>query len=251
MSAAPKSFTTLAPRIMRDLIRDLDIRPRASAACLGNIGHECNGFRTMQEVKPTVPGSRGGYGWGQWTGPRRRAFELWCKERRLKPASYEANYSFLIHELHTSHQAALRVLRADHPLEVLVELFEHAFLRAGVKHMDSRIRYARWAVEAFDSAKGANPKPLGKSRTLEGAATAGAGQAVQQEAQPIGEAIKQGADTLSPHVDAVPALGVIVGWVAAIGVALTLFGLARVAWARWDDAGRPLPAWWPFKAGSA
>ena len=68
-------FRDKAPGVMRALIADFDLAVGDAAAVLGNLGHECGGFRLMQEQKPTVPGSRGGYGWAQWTGPRRRKFE--------------------------------------------------------------------------------------------------------------------------------------------------------------------------------
>jgi hypothetical protein len=233
----PSLFRAMAPRIMRDLIRDFDIRPRAAAAVLGNIGHECNGFRTMQEVKPVVPGSRGGYGWNQWTGPRRRAFEAWAKARGLKLDSYEANYGFMAHELRTAENAALRVLRGDHPLEKLVELFERAYLRAGVIHLDGRLRYARWAVEAFDAeTRPANPKPLAKSRTMQGGgAAAGGGAAVV--AQKTAEAVEQ-LEKADGYLQAGTAIGLVLGL-------LVLAGALYALYARWDDAGRPLPGWWP------
>lgn len=72
-------FDTLSPRIMRDLMRDFPIDKLDAAAVCGNIGRETNGLTVMQEVKPTVPGSRGGYGWPQWTGP---AIARWAPSAR-------------------------------------------------------------------------------------------------------------------------------------------------------------------------
>ncbi|MCG5029758.1 phage tail tip lysozyme, partial [[Ruminococcus] torques] len=71
------AFRTLAPRIMRDLLAEarFGFSRDDVAAIVGNLAHETLGFTKMQEMAPTVRGSRGGYGWAQWTGQRRVAFE--------------------------------------------------------------------------------------------------------------------------------------------------------------------------------
>ena len=74
-------------------LRDFPITPR-TAAILGNLGHESAGLTILQEIKPTVAGSKGGYGWAQWTGPRRRAYEAYCARIGKNPASDEANYAY-------------------------------------------------------------------------------------------------------------------------------------------------------------
>jgi Phage tail lysozyme len=61
---------------MADLNKDFDLAEHQVVDILGNLGEECNGFTAMQEEKPLVPGSRGGYGWAQWTGSRRVKFEV-------------------------------------------------------------------------------------------------------------------------------------------------------------------------------
>lgn len=146
-------FKTKAPGIMADLIRDLGIDMLDAAAIVGNAGHECAGFEKLQEIKPTVKGSRGGYGWFQWTGPRRRAFEAYCKANSLDPAGDVANYAFLLHELKTSEKAALPALRVAKTLRAKVEAFEESFERAGVKAYVSRMRYAKMALNAANLMK--------------------------------------------------------------------------------------------------
>jgi hypothetical protein len=86
-----KLFRQKAPMIMRRIIADFDLDALSAAAVLGNIGHECGGFRIMQETKPVVPGSRGGFGWCQWTGKRRLAMEAYCARNALDPVSDKAN----------------------------------------------------------------------------------------------------------------------------------------------------------------
>ena len=88
---AEATFRAKAPGIMAKLLSDFPIEKLAAAAIVGNLGHESAGLATLQEIKPTVAGSRGGYGWAQWTGPRRRAFEAYCKRNGKDPASDDAN----------------------------------------------------------------------------------------------------------------------------------------------------------------
>ena len=151
-------FTTKAPKIMADLMRDFPISKEDAAAILGNLGHESGGLANLQEDNPTVAGSRGGYGWAQWTGPRRRAFEARCKAKGLKPSSDEANYGFLVYELHSTERAAIPAVKTARNLTVKVAAFEEAYERAGVKHYDSRIKYAREALKAYVAAF-PEPKP--------------------------------------------------------------------------------------------
>lgn len=85
--------------VVRRLAHDLRLSLEQAAGLVGNLGHESVGFTRLQEQRPVVKGSRGGYGWAQWTGPRRRAFEDWCRARSLATNSDEANYGFLVKEL--------------------------------------------------------------------------------------------------------------------------------------------------------
>jgi len=149
-------FKSKAPGVMDTLMADFGFSVLDAAAILGNIGHECAGFTLMQEVKPTVKGSRGGFGWCQWTGPRRVAFEAYCKRNDLDPVSDKANYGYLFTELHGSEAGAVGKTKAASGLEAKVEAFEQAFLRAGVKNYPSRLA---WAQKALDAHSKASQKP--------------------------------------------------------------------------------------------
>lgn len=153
---AEEHFRAVAPVYMRRLLSDFpSLDAQGAAAIFGNLGHESIGLTKLQEIKPTVKGSRGGYGWAQWTGPRRRAYEDYCKRNGKDPASDEANYAYLFVELkgiEGSEAGAIARVNAATGLQGKVEAFEKAFLRAGVKHYDSRLQWARIAVEAFREA---------------------------------------------------------------------------------------------------
>ncbi|WP_127752688.1 phage tail tip lysozyme [Devosia sp. 1566] len=152
---AEATFRAKAPGIMAKLLSDFPIGVDDAAAVLGNVGHECAGFTAMQEFNPVVAGSKGGWGWRQWAGPRRRAFEAYCKRNGKDPASDEANYAYLFIELkgiEGSEKAAIPKTIAAKGLDAKVIAFELAFLRAGVKHYSSRQQWARVALDAWKKA---------------------------------------------------------------------------------------------------
>lgn len=145
-------FTTKAPGIMKRLIKDLQISDEDAAAIVGNAGHESLGFTVMQEIKPVS--GRGGWGWFQWTGPRRKAFEAFAKQKGLALNSDEANYQFLVYELNTTESAALPAVRKANGLDAKTVAFENSFERAGVKAYNSRVSYAKQAMIAYKASLG-------------------------------------------------------------------------------------------------
>lgn len=90
---------TIIPRLFNDLKADFGLSDQATSGIIGNLMVETDGFRALQEYKPLVQGSRGGYGLAMWTGPRRVAYENWAEQNGVPLDSYEANYGFLREEL--------------------------------------------------------------------------------------------------------------------------------------------------------
>lgn len=135
------------------LAKDLGLTDIQACGPFGNFGRETGGFRLLQEVAPTVKGSRGGWGWAQWTGPRRRAFEAWAKANKFGLATDEANYGFLLHELKTNYAAALSALKRTKTIEEAVRVFEVHYEGAGVKAMAERVRWAKAALVAIGKAR--------------------------------------------------------------------------------------------------
>ena len=119
----------IGQRLKRDLEAELGVSPQVSSAIVGNLAHETAGFKQLQEQKPIVPGSKGGYGIAQWTGPRRDQFESWSKEQGLDPSSYEANKGYLVHELTNTPEG--RVLADLQGLDTnqATQAFSEKFLR--------------------------------------------------------------------------------------------------------------------------
>lgn len=148
-------FRLKAPSVMGDLMTDFNLMEHHAAGILGNLGEELNGFTELQEIHPLVPGSRGGFGWAQWTGPRRTQFEQFCKEHKLSVVSDEANYGFLRQELQTTQKQAIAALTAQTTLEGAVQAFMNSFERPASQTagLATRLRYAHHALDAFDEAK--------------------------------------------------------------------------------------------------
>lgn len=143
-------FKSVVPPYMKKFMEDFDCDEIDAAAVFGNLGHESGGFKSLQEKKPLVPGSRGGYGWAQWTGPRRVRYEKFCRDRNLNPASHDANYAYLFWELkYSSEKSAIVVLKKAKGLHAKVKAFEAKFERAGIKHYESRYAWADRALDAW------------------------------------------------------------------------------------------------------
>jgi hypothetical protein len=152
--SAEANFRAKAPWIMALFQRALAIGVDDAAAILGNIGHESLGFTAMQETKPTVPGSRGGAGWPMWTGARRRSFESYCARQGYNPSADVANYKYMIVELSGAYKYAVSRLRHTIGLEAKVTAFELQYEGAGIKHYESRNRWAQIALDAWHKVGG-------------------------------------------------------------------------------------------------
>jgi hypothetical protein len=152
-------FDVKAPRIMRQLMSDFQFTKVQAAGIVGNLGHETGGFRHFQELNP-LGGGTGGFGWAQWTGikvgpppGRRKAFMDFCAAAGVEPTSDEGNYGFMKKELQTTEKATVPAVKAESTLEGATKAFETKFERAGVVALDSRVKFARKALAAFEAAE--------------------------------------------------------------------------------------------------
>lgn len=161
MTKAEQTFRAKVPGLMKRLMAEIpawDVED--AAACFGNAGGESAGFTKMQEIAPTVKGSRGGYGWFQWTGPRRRAYEAWCKKQGLAPAGDDANFGFLIVELRGAEKKTVPAVAGADGLEAKVKAFEMTFERPGIPHTAGRVRWACIAMDAWQASGGKADAPV-------------------------------------------------------------------------------------------
>lgn len=116
----------------------------------------------VNEKNPLVPGSRGGFGLNQWTGPRRTQFEAFANDRGADPADPNTQLDFTMWELRNSEKKAGDKLFSAPDAVTAAEIYSNDFLRPGIPHMDRRIAEARRlaGMGGNDLAKAADaPKP--------------------------------------------------------------------------------------------
>lgn len=158
LTKAEQFFMSKVPGLMAGLMKAItEWGVEDAAAAFGNAGGESAGFTKLQEIAPTVKGSRGGFGYFQWTGPRRRAYEVWCKKNKFDPKGEEANLGYLIVELLGSEKATVPAVRDAEGLAAKVKAFEVKFERPGIPHTKGRIRWANLAMQAWNEARGEAP----------------------------------------------------------------------------------------------
>ena len=131
-------------RLVADLEEALGITETQAAGLVGNLDYETGGFKFMQELKPVVPGSKGGLGFAQWTGTRREAFETWAANNNADTNSYEANRDYLIHEISNTNEGRfLPNLEKTTTAEEAARVVSEQYLRPGIPKINSRISRAQ------------------------------------------------------------------------------------------------------------
>ena len=135
-------------------MHDFAIKDYQAAGIVGNTGRECLGFTVLHEIGQ--PPGYGGYGWQQWTGPRRKLFLNWCAQHGLDWQSDAGNYGYLKHELSgedhaNSYAFVLAHVKEAKNIEEATIAFERFYEKAGVPAMEDRIEYAKMALSAYQT----------------------------------------------------------------------------------------------------
>lgn len=159
---AHDDFAQRAGPLMQKLSADFGLTPEQAAGIVGNLGHESAGLQAgIQERNPTA--GRGGLGWAQWTGPRRRSFEKYLQDTGRPATDPEANYGYLKAELTGQipghdYSGALDAVRKSSGLDDSMMNFERTYERAGVKNYPARLGYARKALGSSQHVAGMREK---------------------------------------------------------------------------------------------
>ena len=111
----------------------------------------------INEIAPLVPGSRGGFGLYQLTGPRRVAYEQFAQQRGVDPADVDAQLDFLVAELQGPESAAAREILSTQDTGSAAAAIVNKFLRPSEEHRASR--EARYLGGGGMSASG-QPVPI-------------------------------------------------------------------------------------------
>lgn len=134
----------------QDLVRGLVTRglpQHVAEAFVINFQDESGLNPGINEANPIVPGSRGGFGLYQLTGPRRREYEKFAAERGVPVSDVDAQLDFLMHELGGKEAAAAQAIMAAGSREQAAVAIVNKFLRPSEKHRASRAeKYARGAT---------------------------------------------------------------------------------------------------------
>lgn len=96
----------------------------------------------INEIAPVVPGSRGGFGLYQLTGPRRKQYEAWAQQSGRDLADPNAQLDFMMMELGTTEARAGKLLKEAQTPEEAARVFSKAFLRPGHDNTDYRVSLA-------------------------------------------------------------------------------------------------------------
>lgn len=110
----------------------------------------------INEHQPLVPGSRGGFGLAQWTGPRRRALEAFAAQRGVPVSDPNVQMDFLMEELRGPESAAAQAILASPDAGSAAAAIVNKFLRPAEEHRARReAQYLGGAMPA--SASGGAP----------------------------------------------------------------------------------------------
>lgn len=103
----------MGKQITESLMKDLGISRTQAAGIVGNLMQESglnpsiNQGGKIGKPDPSAPG----YGWVQWSGPRRKEYENFARQQGLDPGSPAANYAFLVKELTGPYSGVLNRLK--------------------------------------------------------------------------------------------------------------------------------------------
>lgn len=134
-----------APEIRQGLI-DRGLPEHVADAFIVNFQDESGLNPGINERNPIVPGSRGGFGLYQLTGPRRRQYEAFAAERGLPLDSVDAQLDFLMQEGSTTEKEAFDKILSSPDTASAAQAIVNNFLRPAPEHRRSRAsRYAKLA----------------------------------------------------------------------------------------------------------
>jgi hypothetical protein len=125
-------------------------RPVAEGIVAG-MGSESGLDPSINERNPTVPGSRGGFGLYQLTGPRRIAFERWASENGKNVNDDQAQIDFMMTEFAGPERKAYDALIQSPDAQSAATIYTDQFLRPGVSHtVQSANEAARMSGQPYD-----------------------------------------------------------------------------------------------------
>jgi hypothetical protein len=133
---------SIEAQILQGLIQR-GLAPHVAQGIVANMIAESRLDPGINEIAPLVPGSRGGFGLNQWTGPRRRALEAAATQRGVPVSDLDFQLDYTLEELNGPERGAMNALSRATTAEEAARLYSERFLRPGIPHMDRRLSEAR------------------------------------------------------------------------------------------------------------
>ena len=113
--------------------------PTAAQAFVMNFQDESGLNPGINEIAPIVPGSRGGFGLYQLTGPRRVAYEQFANQRGVNLADPDAQMDFLMMELQGPESRAARSILSAPDVNSAAVAIARDFLRPAPENLAKRV----------------------------------------------------------------------------------------------------------------
>lgn len=135
--AAPSPSGGNADAIRQGLIQR-GLAPHVADGFIRNFQDESRLDPTINEHSPLVPGSRGGFGLAQWTGPRRRALEQYASSKGVAPGDMGIQLDFLMSELQGPESRAAKAIMAAPDSNSAAVAVLNNFLRPAESHRAKR-----------------------------------------------------------------------------------------------------------------
>lgn len=126
-----------AQYILDGLIRR-GMNPVQAEAFVWNFKDESGLNPGINEIAPIVPGSRGGFGLSQWTGPRRRALEAYAASQGRPVDDADLQLDFLMTELQGPEKSAWDRISAAQSTPEAAAAVVNYFLRPAEEHRARR-----------------------------------------------------------------------------------------------------------------
>jgi len=129
--------STYAEELRQGLV-DRGLEPHVAAGFVMNFKDESGLDSGINELVPLVPGSRGGFGLYQLTGPRRVEYETFADSRGVPYSDTDAQLDFLMMELEGSESSAAgKIFATSTAGEAGAAIVNH-FLRPSPEYRRSR-----------------------------------------------------------------------------------------------------------------
>jgi hypothetical protein len=133
LSSQRVSIVIPSEQALYSALRERGLSDAAAKGIIANMIHESRLNPGINEKKPMIPGSRGGYGLIQWTGTRRTALEAEAQRLNVPVSDINFQLDYLVNELKTTEiQSYNRMLQTNDPVKA-AEIFYAYNLRPSVE----------------------------------------------------------------------------------------------------------------------